>query len=260
MSMRFSVLASGSSGNSCYVETPKSRIMVDAGLSCRELFRRLNLISVDPESLDALVITHEHSDHLRGAGPLSRRLDIPVYMNALTMKRSRRVLGNISKPVTIHTGQTITINDLHIETFTKCHDAADPVGLVISSNDARLGLATDLGRSTRLVEDRLRGCQALILEFNHDEDMLEEGPYPMALKRRIRSRDGHLSNREAGSLIEAVSDENLKLVILAHLSKENNHPRKAMEEVKIALRKCGREKTEVLLSRQDEPVPIMNLP
>ena len=136
--MRFSVLASGSTGNACYVESAHSRVLIDAGLSCREIFKRLESINVNPESLDALILTHEHSDHIKGAGPLARRLDLPVYGNGSTLKKGNRILGDLSKPVTIHTGQTIPIHDLLIESFTKCHDAVDPMGLVISSNSSKL--------------------------------------------------------------------------------------------------------------------------
>jgi len=135
--MRFSVLASGSEGNACYVETAHTRLLIDAGLSCRELIRRLELVDVNPETLDALVVTHEHTDHVKGAGPLARLLGIPVYMNHATLRRSMRILGNLSVPMTVHTGQTITINDLAIETFTKCHDAVDPVGVVVG-RDGRI--------------------------------------------------------------------------------------------------------------------------
>ncbi|MBW1998467.1 MAG: MBL fold metallo-hydrolase [Deltaproteobacteria bacterium] len=255
--MRFSVLASGSGGNACYVETSNSRIMIDAGLSCRELLRRMERIEVDPLKLDALLITHEHIDHIRGAGPLSRRLDIPVYINNRTLMRSRRILGNISRPVVIHTGQAIAIRDLCLETFTKCHDAVDPMGVIVSSNGIRLGLLTDLGRSTTLVEDRLRGCQALILEFNHDEEMLQSGPYPLEVKRRIKGQDGHLSNVQAGSLVQSVSHEDLKLVVLAHLSKINNDPQKALDEVENALSTCGREGVRIIVSEQDQPAPMV---
>ena len=257
--MRFSVLASGSGGNACYVETTDSRILVDAGLSCRELVRRLELIEVNPESLDAVVITHEHLDHIKGAGPISRRFDIPVYINHSTLKKGIRVLGNLSRPVPVHTGQTISVNNLLIETFTKCHDSVDPMGVIISSDGERLGLVTDLGRSTRLVEDRLKGCRALVIEFNHDQKMLEEGPYPLDLKRRIQGQDGHLSNRQARELLGAVAHENLALVVLAHLSKENNHPEKAFQEAKKGLARYGRDDIRILISHQDHPGPLVEL-
>lgn len=257
--MRFSVIASGSSGNACYVETAHSNILVDAGLSCRELIRRLELIGVKPESLDALVITHEHLDHIRGAGPMSRLLDIPVYLNASTFKKGIKTLGNLSRPVLVHTGQSITINDLSVETFTKCHDAVDPMGLIISSNGMRLGMITDLGRSTRLVEDRLKGCQALIIEFNYDQTMLEEGPYPLDLKRRIKGPDGHLSNQQASELLKTVYHKNLSFVIPAHISEKNNLPEKALKEAKNALSERGKNNTRILISHQDRPVPMIEL-
>ena len=257
--MRFSVLASGSGGNACYVETAQTRILIDAGLSCRELMRRLEVVQVDPEALDALVITHEHVDHVRGAGPLARLLDIPVYINHSTFRKSIKNLGNLSKPVTIHTGQTITIKDLVIETFTKCHDTVDPMGLVLSSDGARLGLITDLGRSTQVVEDRLRGCQALIIEFNHDQRMLEDGPYPWEVKRRIKGPEGHLSNQQAGELLEAVAHRDLGLVILAHLSRVNNDELRAFKEAKDALRRRGMKNTKIVISRQEYPVSMAEL-
>ena len=257
--MRFSVLASGSGGNACYIETHDASILVDAGLSCKELIRRLRLVDVKPESIDALVITHEHTDHIRGAGPFARRFDIPVYINQPTLNNKIRTFGNLSKPIPVHPGQSITINDLLIETFTKCHDAIDPIGLIIASNGARLGLITDLGRSTRLIEDRLMGCHALIIEFNHDEEMLEEGAYPLALKRRIKGPDGHLSNHQAGELLKVLSHTDLNHVILAHISEANNLPEKALEVAKGVLSGCGLNNTEILISRQDCPVSMVEL-
>ena len=257
--MRFSVLASGSGGNACYVETARTRILIDAGLSCRELMRRLETVKADPKALDALVITHEHVDHMRGAGPLARLLDIPVYINRSTFRKSLRTLGNLSKPMTIHTGQTITIKDLSIGTFTKCHDTADPMGLVLSSDGARLGLITDLGRSTQVVEDRLRGCHGLIIEFNHDQKMLENGPYPWEVKRRIKGPEGHLSNQQAGELLEAVAHKDLDLVILAHISKVNNDELRAYKEARDALRRRGLRNTKIVISRQENPVSMAEL-
>ena len=257
--MHFSVLASGSGGNACYVESAHSKILIDAGLSYHEMIKRLELIKVRPESIDALIITHEHLDHIKGAGPLARRLDIPVYINSSTLKNGIRVLGNLSRPVTLQTGQTITINDLFIETFTKCHDAVDPIGLIVSSDDVRLGMVTDLGRSTRLVEDRLKGCQALIIEFNHDQIMLEHGPYSWELKRRVKGPEGHLSNQQAGELLKAVVHEDLSLVVLAHLSEINNDSQKAFKAAKDTLTRCGLNHTRILISHQDHPTKMINM-
>jgi len=257
--MRFCVLASGSGGNACYFETPRSRILVDAGLSCREILRRLKLVGIDPGTLNALILTHEHFDHIRGAGALARRLDIPVYMNQPTFQRGMRTLGNLSRPVPIRTGQVIVINGLVVETFTKCHDAADPMGVVISSDGVRVGLLTDLGRSTPLVEDRLRGCQALIIESNHDEKMLDEGPYPLEVKRRIKGPEGHLSNTQAAELLEAVSHEALNLVVLAHLSAQNNLPEKALSVAEKTLKRGSSTRVKILISYQDDPMPMVEI-
>jgi phosphoribosyl 1,2-cyclic phosphodiesterase len=221
--------------------------------------RRLELVHVDPKAPEALVITHEHVDHMRGAGPLARLLDIPVYINSSTFRKSFKILGKLSKPMAIHTGQTITIKDLAIETFTKCHDTADPMGLVLSSDGARLGLITDLGRSTQVIEDRLRGCHALIIEFNHDQRMLEDGPYPWEVKRRIKGSEGHLSNRQAGELLAAVAHKDLGLVILAHLSRVNNNELSALKEAKDALTRRGLKNTKIVISRQDYPLSMAEL-
>jgi len=264
--MKFCVLASGSKGNSCYVETDKASILVDAGLSCRETVQRLERVGVRPEGLDALIITHEHTDHIKGAGPLVRRFGLPLYINKKTFENGLKAFGKLPSPVVIESGEAVTIKDLGFETFTKCHDAADPVGLIITrravsstSNGKRIGLATDLGRSTRLVEDRLKGCNALIMEFNYDQEMLDLGPYPLELKRRIKGQDGHLSNKQAGDLLNAVSHDNLKFVVLAHLSETNNDPEKAHEEAAKALRNCGHTHVRILISRQDEPGPMIEL-
>jgi phosphoribosyl 1,2-cyclic phosphodiesterase len=257
--MRFTVLASGSGGNACYVETSAARVLIDAGLSCQEVMRRLESVGVDPESVNGLIITHEHTDHVRGAGALARRLDLPVYINASTLRRSMGVLRGVSRPVTIHTGQSITIHDLWVETFTKCHDAADPIGLVLSSASARLGLMTDLGRSTKVVEERLKGCRALIIESNHDVRMLEEGPYPLELKRRIKGSEGHLSNSQAAELLADVCHDGLDYVVLAHLSAVNNTPEKAMNAATHALTDHGLHRTKVLVSDQDFPSPMIHL-
>ena len=254
--MRFSVLASGSGGNACYVETAEARVLIDAGLSGEELIRRMEETGISPAKLDALILTHEHIDHIRGAGPLARRFDLPVYVNRLTLRRALKNLGNLSKPVVFHTGQPITVHGLCIETFTKCHDAADPVGIVVHADGARLGIITDLGRSTPVVEDRLRGCHALVMEFNHDERMLEEGPYPPELKRRIKGPEGHLSNEQAGGLLKTLRHDALSTVILAHLSERNNHPDKAIEALEQALSGF---RVKVLVGDQDCALPMMDV-
>ena len=257
--MKFSVLASGSGGNACYVETDRVNILIDAGLSCREIERRLKKVGVEANNLDALVITHEHTDHIKGAGPLARRYGIPLYINQKTYEKGLKSLGDIPKPVIVQTGQTLKINDLTLETFTKCHDAVDPLGIVLACDGVSIGLATDLGRSTGLVEDRLRGCNALIMEFNYDPDMLKQGPYPLDVKRRIEGQDGHLSNQQAGDLLRVVSHESLKILVLAHMSKTNNDPGKAYKEAIDILKHCGLDGIKILTGKQDEPGPLIDL-
>jgi phosphoribosyl 1,2-cyclic phosphodiesterase len=254
--MRFAVLGSGSSGNAFYVEGAEARVLIDAGLSGEELIRRMEQSAIDPAALDGILLTHEHIDHIRGAGPLARRFDLPVYANRLTMRRAVKTLGNLSKPIFFQTGQPITLRGLCIETFTKCHDAADPVGVMVHANGARLGILTDLGRSTPVIEDRLRGCHALVLEFNHDEKMLEEGPYPLELKRRIKGPEGHLSNDQAGGLLTALCHGALGTVVLAHLSEKNNLPEKAIEASRRAVSGFG---VQVWVSEQTSVLPLMEV-
>ena len=257
--MRFSILASGSGGNAFYVETDCARILIDAGLSCREIERRLEKVGVEAKGLDALVITHEHIDHIRGAGPLARRFGVPIYINRKTYEKGVKFLGDIASTMIVQTGQAIEIHDLTIKTFTKCHDAVDPFGIVLSCNGVSIGLATDLGRSTGLVEDSLKGCNALVMEFNYDPIMLRQGPYPLDVKRRIEGQDGHLSNQQAGNLLRAVSHEKLKILVLAHLSKTNNHPGKAYKAAADILEHCGLRGIKILTGDQDEPGPLIEL-
>jgi len=257
--LKFSVLASGSGGNACYVETNGARILIDAGLSCREMERRLAAVGVSATRLDGIVLTHEHQDHIRGAGPMARRYNLPLYINSGTLENGQKTLGRLPQLRLMETGGSLTINDLVIETFTKCHDAADPMGIVLSSNGTRIGFATDLGRSTRLAEERLKGCQALILEFNHDPGMLDEGPYPLYLKRRIKGTDGHLSNQQGGELLAAVFHADLRLVVLAHLSKINNAPEKARKEATRVLETCGLGAASIWVGEQDAPGPMIEL-
>jgi len=257
--IRFSILASGSKGNACYVETHRTRLLIDAGLSCRELERRLTAVGASPDRLHAIVLTHEHSDHIRGAGPLARRYGVPLITNSPTFESGRRILGSLPDLRLIQTGDSLTVEDLRIETFTKCHDAADPMGIVFASNGIKVGLATDLGRSTRLAEERLKACHALILEFNYDPDMLDGGPYPLHIKRRIKGPEGHLSNDQGGDLLGTLSHAGLELVVLAHLSETNNHPEKALESADRVLQTGGIEKPHILIGSQHTPGPMVGL-
>ncbi len=257
--MKFSILSSGSRGNACYIESRDTGILVDAGLSGIEIERRLAAVGISPQRIDAIVVTHEHADHIKGVGVLARRYQLPVYANAQTLERGEKALGKLPVVIAIQTGEPFKIKHLSLESFTKCHDAADPMGLVFSSNGARIGHVTDLGRSTRLAEDRLKACNALIMEFNYDPTMLSEGPYPWHLKQRINSSEGHLSNQQACELLESISHPDLKWVVLAHLSETNNDPAKALQAAQTVLDYRGLTKTRILIGNQDEALPLVEI-
>ncbi len=216
-------LASGSKGNSLFISGSNSSILIDAGLSGIEIERRLKQIDVEPHQLTAIIITHEHSDHIKGAGILNRRFDIPIYITEKTLHACRN-LGKIQHTKFFQCGSSFEIDGIQINPFSISHDARDPVGLTLEYNGHKIGIATDLGIATNLVKDHLKNCTVLYLESNHDPDMLINGPYPWHLKQRIRDRQGHLSNMDSKDLVAQLKTSKLKHVILAHLSEENNHP------------------------------------
>lgn len=231
--MRICQLASGSKGNSIYIESEKTRILIDAGLSALQIGKRLAIIGVEAQSLDAVFVTHEHSDHSRGIGPLSRRYGLPIYLHQATHAALPK-LGVIQEHF-FDVGQTITFQDIEVNSFPITHDAVAPVGFTVATSQGKVGIVTDLGIATRLVQDRLHHCQVLVLETNHDEDMLREGPYPWELKQRIRSNHGHLSNGDGAALLEQVMWDGLQAVFLAHLSETNNTPQLAQHSVSAVL-------------------------
>lgn len=226
--MRVCLLASGSKGNSVYIEAGDSRILVDAGLSAREIISRLAAIGVEGADIDALFISHEHTDHVKGAGTLARKFGIPVFVSYPTHREVEPVLKNM-QVTEFESGYSFNFKDILIDPFPITHDACDPVGFAIECREGRVGVATDLGIATRLVAEKLKECKVLVLEFNHDEEMLLNGPYPWHLKQRIKSRHGHLSNRDSAALLSEVIHPGLEGVFLAHLSEVNNDPRVARE-------------------------------
>lgn len=219
--MRVCLLASGSKGNAVYVESRESRILIDAGLSAREVMSRLAGIGVAAEKLDALLVTHEHTDHCRGLGPLARSCKLPVFLHHDTLQELPSP-GRIDDLREFSGSEAFDWRDLRIEPFPLTHDAVAPVGYTIDTPAGKIGIATDLGIATRLVADRLKGCRVLVLESNHDEEMLRDGPYPWHLKQRIRSNHGHLSNTASARLLRELLWEGLEAVFLAHLSEVNN--------------------------------------
>jgi phosphoribosyl 1,2-cyclic phosphodiesterase len=225
--LRICLLASGSKGNALYLETGDTRVLVDAGLAARDIAGRLWTIGADPDNLDAILVSHEHRDHCRGLGPMARRHKLPVYLHP-EARRALPDLGKVEFHREFEDGATWTFRDLQVTAVPLTHDAAAPVGFVVESTEGKVGIATDLGIATRLVADRLRGCRALVLEANHDEEMLRDGPYPWPLKQRIRSNHGHLSNTASAELLEGLLWDGLDAVFLAHLSETNNLPQLAL--------------------------------
>ncbi|MEJ2040634.1 MAG: MBL fold metallo-hydrolase [Desulfosarcinaceae bacterium] len=238
------VLASGSKGNAIYVEDGETAILVDAGLSGVEIRRRMEAAGLEVSRLKAIVVSHEHNDHIRGVGVLARRYDLPVYMSPGCAKGGAGMIGRIENLVPFETGKTFRINGLAVHPFSTSHDARDPAGFTISVNDRKIGIATDLGVATGMVKQHLKSCNLLVLEANHDPRMLIEGPYPWPLKQRIQSRNGHLSNEASRDLLGEIKHSGLCHVILAHLSETNNTPEKALAAVEQAL---GEEDSQVRL-------------
>ena len=232
------ILASGSRGNAVYISGGSTSILIDAGLSGIEIERRLKSKELYPEDLDAIIVSHEHTDHIQGVGVLSRRFNLPVYISSKTEKAAVSQLGNVRVIKHFECGSTFMIKDLSIHPFSISHDAEDPSGFTVNQNGTKIGLATDLGIATSMVKEHLKGCSLLILEANHDEDMLLNGPYPWPVKQRIRSRTGHLSNEASKNLLKEVQHDRLQYVMLAHLSETNNTPQKALSEVGRAITGC----------------------
>lgn len=258
--MRITVLGSGSRGNAILVESRSTRILVDAGFSARDLERRLNAVGVAPDSIQAIVITHDHGDHTRGMGVFSRRFGTPLYLTERTRDACRKLLRGQEETCDYRAGFPFAVGDLVLEPFLTVHDATDPVAVTVRDPAASLkvGVATDLGRPTAQVVHALSGCDVLILEANHDEALLHQGPYPWSVKSRIASSHGHLSNEAAAALAIDLLHPRLAGIILAHLSAECNRPDLAEGVVGRALREAGyRGLLEV--ARQDRPTGPIDL-
>lgn len=298
--VRMTVLASGSKGNSTVIASTTTRILVDAGLSCRELMKRMKAAGEESATLDAILITHEHQDHVQGLAVTARKLGIPVYLTEPThrawvrwMTPHKRITyaewlqqrkaqaaaaagepdeeeraaaeESLSEPGRdpsalpaveyFQSGSGFRIGDIAISPFTVPHDAVDPVGFVFESEGIRIGIATDLGYMPSNIHLHLRGCDVLMLESNHDLDMLRDGPYPWSVKQRVMSRVGHLSNAAAAGFLEKQYDGHATYVVLAHLSESNNLPELARISAERVL--CDRMSllaNRLLLAEQDRPM------
>ncbi len=241
--MHICLLASGSRGNSLYLESGSTRLLIDAGLSLREMKARLAAIDVDPASIHGVLLTHEHIDHGRSVSAWAQAYRVPVlgHHQSLGLLPGRRPLYSSQE---FEAGASFTFRDMRIEPFSLTHDSAACVGFVIEGTSGRIGFATDLGIATRLVAQCLAGCRALVIEFNHDEELLRDGPYPWHLKQRIRSNHGHLSNSASAQLLDGLLWEGLEAVFLAHLSETNNTPDHALAAAAAVLQQqncCGPE-------------------
>jgi phosphoribosyl 1,2-cyclic phosphodiesterase len=227
--MKITPLASGSSGNSFLIQKNGCSILLDAGLSGKQMEERLNVVGADPACLSGIVVSHGHSDHVKGVGVLSRRYHLPVYMNHGTWSESSMIIKELHDLTIFETGKPFALDCFNIYPFSVPHDSADPVGFRIKSGKEGLGIATDLGIATGLVATVLTGLQVVVVESNHDPAMLRDGPYPWELKQRVKSRLGHLSNQQSAKLLQQIVSDSLKVIILAHMSQTNNRPDLAMD-------------------------------
>lgn len=221
--MKICSLASGSKGNCLYLESGETRVLIDAGLSLRETLLRMDACGIDAAGVHAVLVTHEHIDHMRSVGSFARKFKIPVFASHLVRRKAEKNLAK-TRMVEFESGKAFAFRDIMVDPFPITHDACDPVGFVIDSCEGRCGSATDLGVATRLVVDKLKECRFINLESNHDMDMLMNGPYPWELKQRIKSRHGHLSNADSLTLLHELAHSRLELLVMAHLSEVNNHP------------------------------------
>ncbi len=278
MSVRICVLGSGSRGNSTWVRTEKTRLLVDAGFGRKAVAARLSAVGECVDGCDAILISHEHQDHISGLRSLALRLKAPIYISAATRDAIRwdpRITA--FEPFT--PGETFTIGDVRIHPFSVPHDAADPVAFTFEAEGIRVGVVTDLGYIPEVVKQRVRGCQCLVFESNHDLDMLKVGPYPWFVKQRVMSRHGHLSNYATAAFLGEDYDGAAQVLVLAHLSETNNHPeivrlsatealtRRAAGAFEFDIRRdvgpqgqaslrANGQRSELYLASQDAPTPV----
>jgi len=252
MALRLCVLGSSSGGNCTYVASDTTAILVDAGLSGKETARRLAVLGVEVSSIRAICLTHEHSDHTAGLAILQRNGGLQLYANSGTIEGVELRLGQgVLKWNVFATGSPFQVGDLSIEPFSVPHDAYDPVGFVIGQGVFRVGVVTDMGVVTGLIRERLKHCNAVVVESNHDERLLKEADRPWHLKQRISGRQGHLSNEHAAELVAEIAGPELSAVFLAHLSEECNRPDLALRTVGRSLERLGLKHVAVKIAPAD---------
>jgi phosphoribosyl 1,2-cyclic phosphodiesterase len=267
MAVTVSLLASGSRGNCALVSSSTTRILVDAGLSGRETFKRLRAQGERPDQITAILITHEHSDHVAGLRRLASKLNTPVFLTEGTYRSWYRAMRDdegeapqLPNREHFSAGRSFQIGDIAVTPFTIPHDAADPVGFTFRTEGVKIGFTTDLGYMPASVRHHLRGCDVLVMESNHDVEMLRSGPYPWSVKQRVMSRVGHLSNDALAEFFANDYDGTAAYVVLAHLSEQNNHPEIARAAAEFALRgRQGLWQNRVLLATQSEALEPIRL-
>ncbi len=261
MAITVSVLGSGSRGNATFIKTERVRLLIDAGMSRKEMAKRLESIGEDPDGIDAVLITHEHTDHAGGLKMLLKDLPVEAFLTWGTIRsiQAHQFELSGSKIVTVRAGEPFQVGDVEVFPFRVPHDAADPVAFSIRCAGVKITQLTDIGYIPDAVAERLSGSQILILESNHDLEMLRVGPYPWNLKQRLMGRYGHLSNTAVSRFIREQYDGAAEHVLLAHLSTKNNHPEIALQEAVRALRSRGLSSAPLAVTSQDEPTPPIRL-
>jgi phosphoribosyl 1,2-cyclic phosphodiesterase len=254
--LKFSLLGSGSSGNASLIISDRSKILIDCGFSFKRLEERLNIVGHRVEDLDAVFVTHEHGDHVQCLGTLARKTEVPVYITRDTYENLPQKTGKLPKIEHFVSGDTIKIGDMTVVSFNISHDAADPVSFTVQNGSAKIGFATDMGKSSNLVRERLAYCHALVLESNYCPDMLRLGPYPPQIQQRIRNNKGHLSNQDMNSLLGTLLHDELQRVVLIHISESNNSHELAR---KMASHVVRDHPAKVVVAMQDEPTPLFEV-
>jgi phosphoribosyl 1,2-cyclic phosphodiesterase len=252
------MLGSGSAGNSALVATDHCKVLVDGGLSARQIALRLEQCGALPEQLDGVLLTHEHGDHVCGLDVLCRKFDVPIYANAQTAESVRydNLIDEHRNWRIFRTGAEFKICDITVQTFPVPHDAVDPVGFAFHAGSSALGFITDLGYATKMIVERLRQVHTLVIETNHDEKLLQSDTHrPWPVKQRIQSRHGHLSNNAAAGVIEELLPGKIDRVVLGHLSRDCNTPELAIQAVRNALNKSGKIDIELFCATQSEISP-----
>ncbi|MBM4403319.1 MAG: MBL fold metallo-hydrolase [Candidatus Cloacimonetes bacterium] len=257
-----SVIASGSKGNCLLVQSDQAAVLFDVGISARRVWQALDNLGIPRKKLDAVVVSHEHSDHIKGAGAVARLQQVPIFITDETFCHCERKLGDLRGRIKyFESGKGFRIGDLFIHPFSSPHDAVDSCNFTVrqdGNEEAKLAIATDVGYASKLVVKHLMDATTLVLESNHDEILLKEGPYPWDVKQRISSRQGHLSNVQAVGVISQIMHQRLKLLVLAHLSEINNTPDHARIEMERYLRNI-RSDLQLIVAEQNTHTPLFNI-